>query len=119
MFRGSNSTLLIVTKILEFTKASETEYSSNKNDPESSLEYSNHTKLKGLNWELVLLQSLFCQQFIYIKKPLQKINGLYQQNENTSTYTNAPIKQIDDLEEESKMKNRIIQSLVEHNNASF
>ena len=118
-FEVVTRTLLIITKIHEFTKTSETEYSSNKNDPESSLEYSNHTKLKGLNSELALLQSLFCQQFIYIKKSLQKINGLYQQNENTSTYINAPIKQKGNLEEESKMENRIIQSLVEHDNASF
>ena len=34
-------------------------------------------------------------------------------------YINAPIKQIGNLEEESKMENRIIQSLVEHDNASF
>ena len=78
-FEVVTRTLLIITKIHEFTKTSETEYTSNKNDPESSLEYSSHTKLKGLNSELTLLQSLFCQQFIYIKKSLQKINGLYQQ----------------------------------------
>ena len=50
---------------------------------------------------------------------LQEINDLYQQNENTSMYSNALIKQIDDLKEENKMKNRIIQLLVEHNNAVF
>ena len=43
---------------------------------------------------------------------LQEINDLYQQKENTSM-------QIDDLKEENKMKNRIIQLLVEHNNAVF
>ena len=62
------------------------------------------------------MQSLVSEQFIDIKKSLQEINDLYQRNENTSTYTNALIKQIDDLKEENKMKNRIIQSLVEHNN---
>ena len=50
---------------------------------------------------------------------LQEINDLYQQNENTSMYSNALIKQIDNLKEENKMKNRIIQLLVEHNNAVF
>ena len=69
--------------------------------------------------ELALLKSLVSEQFIDIKKSLQEINYLYQRNENTSTYTNALIKQIDDLKEENKMKNRIIQSLVEHNNAVF
>ena len=51
------------------------------------------------------------------KKTLEEINDLYQWNENTSTYTTALIKKTDDLKEESKMKNRIIQSLIEHNNA--
>ena len=55
----------------------------------------------------------------YIKKSLQEINDLYQRNENTSTYTNALIKEIDDLKEENKMKNRIIQLLVEHNKLFF
>ena len=75
--------------------------------------------LNELNSELALLQSLVSKQFIHIKKSLQEINDRYQQNENTSTYTNALIKQIDDLKEENKMKNRIIQSLVEQNNAVF
>ena len=56
---------------------------------------------------------------MYIKKALQEINDLYQRNGNTSTYTNALIKQVDNLKEENKMKNRIIQSLDEHNNAVF
>ena len=73
--------------------------------------------LNELNSELALLQSLVSKQFIHIKKSLQEINDRYQRNENT--YTNALIKQIDDLKEENKMKNRIIQSLVEHNNAVF
>ena len=34
-------------------------------------------------------------------------------------YTNSLIKQIDNLKEENKMKNVIMQSLVEHNNAVF
>ena len=34
-------------------------------------------------------------------------------------YTNALIKQTDDLREENKMKNRIIQLLIEHNNTIF
>ena len=76
----------------EFTKTSETEYSSNKNNPESSLENSKHTKLNELNSELALLQSLVSEQFIYIKKSLQEINDLYQQNENISTHTNILIK---------------------------
>ena len=75
--------------------------------------------INELNSELALLQSLVSEQFIYIKKSLQEINDLYQRNENTSTYTNAFIKQIHDLKEENKMKNRTIQSLVEHNNAAF
>ena len=33
----------------EFTETSETEYSSNKNEPQSSSENSNHTKLNKLN----------------------------------------------------------------------
>ena len=102
----------------EFTESSETEYSCNKNDPQSSLENSNHTKLNKLNSELGLLQSFVSEQFINIKKPLQEINYLYQRNENTSTYTNTLINQIDHLKEENRMKNRIIQSLVEHNNNS-
>ena len=76
----------------EFRKRSETEYSSNKNNPESSLENSKHTKLNELNSELALLQSLVSEQFIYIKKSLQEINDLYQQNENISTHTNILIK---------------------------
>ena len=99
----------------EFTETSEKEYSSNKNDRQSSLENS----INELNSELALLQSLVSEQFIFIKKSLQEINDLYQRNENTSTYTNVLIKQIDDLKGESKVKNRIIQSLVEHNNAVF
>ena len=75
--------------------------------------------INELNSELALLQSLVSEQFIYIKKSVQEMNDLYQRNEDTSTYTNALIKQIDDLKEENKMKNRIIQSLVEHNNAVF
>ena len=92
----------------EFAETSEKEYSSNKNDRQSSLENS----IIELNSELALLQSLVYEQFIYIKKSLQEINDLYQRNENTSTYTNALIKQIDNLKEENKMKNRIIQSLM-------
>ena len=99
----------------EFTETSEKEYSSNKNDRQNSLENS----INELNSELALLQSLVSEQFIFIKMPLQEINDLYQRNENTSTCTNALIKQIDDLKEENKMKNRIIQSLVEHNTAVF
>ena len=76
----------------EFRKRSETEYSSNKNNPESSLENSKHTKLNELNSELALLQSLVSERFIYIKKSLQDINDLYQQNENISTHTNILIK---------------------------
>ena len=34
-------------------------------------------------------------------------------------YTNPLIKQIDNLKEENKKKNVIMQSLVEHNNALF
>ena len=92
----------------EFTETSETEYSSNKNDPHSSLENNNHTILIELNSELALLQSVVFEQLIYIKKSLQEINDVYQRNENTSTYTNALIKQIGNLKEENKMKNRII-----------
>ena len=92
----------------EFTETSETEYSSNKTDPHSSLENNNHAILIELNSELALLQSLVFEKLIYIKKSLQEINDVYQQNENTSTYTNALIKQIDNLKEENKMKNRII-----------
>ena len=43
---------------------------------------------------------------------LEEINYLYQRNENTSTYTNALIKQIDDLKEENKMENRETEPLV-------
>ena len=99
----------------EFRETSETKYSSNKNYSRSSLENSNHTKLNELNSELALAS----KQFIYIKKSLQKLNDLYQRNENTSMYTNALIKQLDDLKEENKIKNRIIQSLVEQNIAVF
>ena len=121
-FQGNDSYFINYNKNLnshEFTETSETEYNSNKHDHQSSLENSNQTKLNELNSELTLLKSLVSEQFIYIKKSLQEINDLYQRNENTSTYTNALIKQIDDLKEENKMKNRIIQSLVEHNNAVF
>ena len=38
---------------------------------------------------------------------------------STFTYTKALIKQIDDLKEENKMKNKTIQSLVKHSNAVF
>ena len=99
----------------EFPETSEKEYSSYKNDRQSSLENS----VNELNSELAQLQSLVSEQFIFIKKSLQEINDLYQRNENTSRYTNALIKQIDDLKEENKVKNRIMQSLVEHNNAVF
>ena len=68
--------------------------------------------------KLAFVQPIVSEEFIYIKKSLQEINDLYQRNENTSTYTNALIKHIDDLKKENKMKN-IIQSLVEHNNAVF
>ena len=103
----------------EFTETSETEYKAKKHDHQSSLENSHQTKSNELNSELALLKSLVSEQLIYIKKFLQEINDPYQRNENTSTYTNTLIKQIDDLKEENKMKNRIIQSLVEHNNAVF
>ena len=103
----------------EFTETSETEYKSKKHDHQSSLENSHQTKSNELNSELALLKSLVSEQLIYIKKSLQEINDLHERNENTSTYTNTLIKQIDDLKEENKMKNRIIQSLVEHNNAVF
>ena len=99
----------------ESTETSETEHSSNKHDPQSSLENSNQTKWNELNSELALLQSLVSEQFIYIKKSLQEINNLYQRSQNTSTYTNALIKQIGDPKEENKMKNRKVQALVEHN----
>ena len=118
-FKVVTRTSLITIKIFkiyhEFTDTSEKEHSSNKNDRQSSLENS----INELNSELALLQSLVSEQFIFIKTSLQEINDLYQRNENTSTYTNSLIKQIDDLKEENKMKNRIIQSLVEHNNAVF
>ena len=61
------------------------------------------------------MQSLVFEQFIYIKKSARNTN----ENENTSTYTNALSKQIDDRKEETKMKNRIIESLVERNNVVF
>ena len=110
--QGSDSYFINYNKNLnyhEFTETSEKEYR------QSSLENS----INELNSELALLQSLVSEQFIFIKKSLQEINDLYQRNENTSTYTNALIRQIDDLKEENKMKNRIIQSLVEHNKAVF
>ena len=47
----------------KFTETSEKEYSSNKNDRQSSLENS----VNELNSELALLQSLVSEQFIYIK----------------------------------------------------
>ena len=72
-----------------------------------------------MNSELAQLQSLVSKQFIFIKKSLQELNDLYQHNENISTYPNVLITQIEDLQEESKTKNRIIQSLVEHNNVFF
>ena len=101
----------------EFRETSETDYSSNKNDPQSSLGNSNHTKLNQLNSKLSLLQSFVSGQLICFKKTQEEITDLYQRNENTSTYTTALIKKTDDLKEENKMKNRIIQSLIEHNNA--
>ena len=83
----------------EFTETSETEYSSKKYDPQSSLKNRNHTKLIELNSGLALLESLISEQFIYYtRKSLQEVNSLYQQNENNSTYTSALIKQIHDLE---------------------
>ena len=69
-------------------------------------------KLNELNSEVAQLKSLVFEQFIFTKKFLQEINDLYQQNENTFPYTKASIKQIDDLKEETKMKNRIIDLLV-------
>ena len=117
---GSGSYLLIITKIwiaINSQKQAK-EYSSNKNDLQSSLENSNHTILNELNSKLAFVQPIVSEEFIYIKKSLQEINDLYQRNENTSTYTNALIKHIDDLKKENKMKN-LIQSLVEHNNAVF
>ena len=72
-----------------------------------------------MNSELAQLKSLVSEQFIFIKNPLQEIDDLQQQNENTSMYTNPLIKQIDNLKEENKKKNVIMQSLVEHNNALF
>ena len=121
-FQGSDSYFINYNKNLnshEFSETSETGYSSNKNDSQRSLENSSQTKLNELNSELVPLQSLVSEQFIAIKKFPQEINDLYQPNENTSRYTNTLIKQIDNLKEENKMKNRIIQPLVEHNNAVF
>ena len=109
--QGSDSYFINYNKNLnshEFTETSETEYSSNKNEIQSSSENSNHAKLNKLNSELALLQSLVSEQFIYIKKSLQEINYLYQKNENTSTYTNALRKQIDDPKMGKKMKNKII-----------
>ena len=70
-----------------------------------------------MNSKLSLLQSFVSEKFICIKKTLEEINDLYQRNENTSTYTTDLIKKTDDLKKEKKMKNRIIQSLIEHNNA--
>ena len=57
----------------EFTETSETEYSSNKNDSQSSLENINHTKLNELNSEL----DMSSKQFIDFKKSLQELNDLY------------------------------------------
>ena len=96
-------TSLIITKIWSHKK-SETESSFNKNDPQSSLENSGHTKLNELNSKWALLQSFFSEQFIYIKKSLQEINDLYQRNENSSTY--ALIKQVDDLKEEKQLQKK-------------
>ena len=72
-----------------------------------------------MNSELAQLKSLVSEQFIFIKNPLQEIDDLQQQNENSSMYTNPLIKQIGNLKEENKKKNVIMQSLVEHNNALF
>ena len=115
---GSDSYFINYNKKLnsyEFRETSETEYSSNKNYSQSSLENSSHTEINELNSELALASN----QFIYIKKSLQELNDLYQRNENTSTYTNVLINQLDDLKEENKIKNRIIQSLVEQSIAVF
>ena len=95
------------------------QHSFNKNDPQSSLEKINYTKLNESNSELAQLQSLVSEQFILMKKSLQEVNDLYGHNENTSTYSNTLIKQTANLKEENKIKNRIIQSLVEHNNDVF
>ena len=62
----------------ELTETSEKEYSSNKNDRQSSLENSNYTKLNELNSELALLQTLVSEKFIFIKTSLQELNDLYQ-----------------------------------------
>ena len=72
-----------------------------------------------MNSELAQLKSLVSEQFIFIKNPLQEIDDLQQQNENSSMYTNPLIKQKGNLKEENKKKNVIMQSLVEHNNALF
>ena len=78
------------------------QYNSNKNDPQSSFERSNHTKLNELNSELAVLQSLVSEQIIYIKKYLQEINDLYQQNENTLRILFTFIRQPDDLKKKEK-----------------
>ena len=52
----------------KFTETSETEYNSNKNDPQSSSEKTNYTKLNELNSKLAQFESLVSQQFIFIKK---------------------------------------------------
>ena len=80
------------------------QYNSNKNDPQSSFESSNHTKLNELNSELAVLQSLVSEQIIYIKKYLQEINDLYQQNENTLRILFTFIRQTDDLKKKAKWK---------------
>ena len=80
------------------------QYNSNKNDPQSSFERSNHTKLNELNSELAVLQSLVSEQIIYIKKYLQEINDLYQQNENTLRILFTFIRQPDDLKKKAKWK---------------
>ena len=113
--QGSDSYLINYNKNFnshEFTETSETEYSANKIDSQSSFENSNYTKSNELNSKLALLQSLASKQLIYIKKSLEEINDLYQGNENTFTYTNDLINQIDHLKEENKMENRKIKSLV-------
>ena len=78
------------------------QYNSNKNDPQSSFESSNHTKLNELNSKLAVLQSLVSEQIIYIKKYLQEINDLYQQNENTLRILFTFIRQPDDLKKKAK-----------------
>ena len=78
------------------------QYNSNENDPQSSSERSNHTKLNELNSELAVLQSLVSEQIIYIKKYLQEINDLYQQNENTLRILFTFIRQPDDLKKKAK-----------------